>query len=87
MVLEHVINEWRSFRRALRGHDHSAFDALMTHAREHAGAASNAARLNPTESLFMAILLEHEKAIEQLKRELKTETTPEAKRAGECDDK
>ena len=68
MVLEHVINDWRSFRRALRIHDRDAFDALMTHGREHAAAASNAARLNPSEALFMAILVEHEKALERLKR-------------------
>ena len=68
MVLEHVINDWRSFRRALRVHDRDAFDALMTHGREHAAAASNAARLNPSEALFMAILVEHEKALERLER-------------------
>ncbi len=67
MVLEHVIGDWRAFRRALRIHDKAAFDAMMNRARLHAAAASNAARLNPLEALVMAILLEHEKELAQLK--------------------
>lgn len=68
MILEHVISEWHAFRRALRVHDRNTFDSMMTHGRQHAAAASNAARLNPTEALFMAILLEHEKELNALKR-------------------
>ena len=69
MVLEHVIHEWHAFRRALRNDDRQAFDRLMSRARLHGGAASNAARLNPTEALFMAVLVEHEKELERLKAE------------------
>ena len=78
MILEQVIGDWRNFRRALRTHDRDAFDAMMTSGRLHAAAASNAARLNPTEALFMAILLEHEKILEELKRKRKmvTENDP-----------
>ena len=71
MILEHVISDWRAFRRALRVHDRDTFDSMMTRGRLHAAAASNAARLNPTEALFMAILLEHEKELEALKRKQK----------------
>jgi hypothetical protein len=71
MILEHVINDWRAFRRALQLHDRTEYDAMMMHAREHAAAASNAARLNPTEALFMAILLEHEKELAALRRKLR----------------
>jgi hypothetical protein len=67
MILEHVIHDWHAFRRALRSGDRSAFDAMMLRARQHASAASNAARLNPTEALFMAILVEHEKELSHLK--------------------
>ena len=75
MILEHVIGDWGNFRRALRTHDRTAFDAMMTRARQHAAAASNAARLNPTEALLMAILLEHEKELAQVKRkDLQTTT-------------
>jgi hypothetical protein len=70
MILEHVIHDWHPFRRALRANDKKAFDSMMLRGRQHAAAASNAARLNPTEALFMAILVEHEKELEQL-RELK----------------
>jgi hypothetical protein len=71
MILEHVISDWRAFRRALRVHDRDTFDSMMTRGRQHAAAASNAARLNPTEALFMAILLEHEKELEALKHKHK----------------
>ena len=83
MILEHVINEWRAFRRALRLHDRTAFDTMMLRARQHAAAASNAARLSPTEALFMAILLEHEKDLDQLKQEEKSRGS--AKKDGETD--
>jgi hypothetical protein len=68
MILESVIHEWQTFRRALRTADRQAFDAMMNRARRHAGAASNAARLNPTEALFMAILVEHERVLMELEK-------------------
>ena len=86
MVLEHVIGDWRAFRRALRIRDRASFDNMMTHAREHAAAASNAARLNPVEALFMAILLEHEKELEVLKQKLRQKTPDAEKRTGEAGD-
>jgi len=57
MVLESVIAEWNGFRRALRKDERAAFDQMMKRAREHAAAATFSARLNPTEAMFMAILL------------------------------
>lgn len=69
MVLEHVIHDWQAFRRALRSEDRAAFDAMMLRARQHTAAASNAARLNPSEALFMAVLVEHEKELNRLKNE------------------
>jgi hypothetical protein len=68
MILESVIHEWQAFRRGLRSADRQAFDKMMTRARRHAGAASNAARLNPTEALFMAILVEHERVLQELEK-------------------
>jgi hypothetical protein len=76
MILEHVIGDWRTFRRALHIHDRTAYDNMMTHGRQHAAAASNAARLNPTEALFMAILLEHEKELVALKRKHQHQKQP-----------
>ena len=68
MVLESEIDEWLSFRRALRRHDKIAFDTMMIEARRHASACSNAVRLNPTEALLMAIVLEHEKELAELRK-------------------
>ena len=76
MILEHVIGDWRNFRRALRIHDRTTYDDMMNHGRQHAAAASNAARLNPTEALFMAILLEHEKELAALKRKQQHQNQP-----------
>ena len=79
MILEHSLGDWKTFRRALSMRDRAAFDAMMFRARLHAAAASNAARLNPTEALIMAILLEHEKELEKVKesRESKVEDANE----------
>ena len=74
MMLEHVISDWRTFRRALSMRDRTAFDTMMYRARLHAAAASNAARLNPTEALLMAILLEHENELEKVKESIESKS-------------
>lgn len=58
MLLEDEIKTWDTFRRALRKEDQEAFDRLMNGVRMHASASSNAARLNPFESLVMAALVD-----------------------------
>jgi hypothetical protein len=78
MILEHVISDWGTFRRALSLHDRAVFDAMMYRARLHAAASSNAARLNPTEALFMAILLEHEKELQELKKSIESRESMES---------
>jgi hypothetical protein len=70
MVLESEIAEWSNFRRALRKQDRSTFDDMMTDARKHASACGNAVRLNPTEALLMAIILEHEKELTELRKKV-----------------
>lgn len=70
MILESEIGEWELFRRALRRLDRDAFDSMMTKARLHASAGSNAVRLNPTEALLMAVILEHEKEIAELRKKI-----------------
>jgi hypothetical protein len=69
-VLEGMIDEWQGFRKALRKEDREAFDRLMDRARTHASAASYDTRVDPVESLFMSILLEQEKEIEELRKKL-----------------
>lgn len=58
MLLEDEIKTWDTFRKALRKEDQEAFDRLMSGVRMHASASSNAARLNPFESLVMAALVD-----------------------------
>jgi DNA repair ATPase RecN len=69
-VLEELIAEWEAFRKALRKQDREAFDRLMEKARTHASAASYDARLDPGESLFMSILVELERELEELREKL-----------------
>jgi hypothetical protein len=66
-----MIDEWQGFRKALRKEDKAAFDRLMDRARMHASAASYDTRVDPVESLFMSILLEQEKEIDELRKKLK----------------
>jgi hypothetical protein len=70
-VLEDMIDEWQGFRKALRKEDKAAFDRLMDRARMHASAASYDTLVDPVESLFMSILLEQEKEIDELRKKLK----------------
>jgi len=68
MLIDAEIERWRDFRKALKRHDRGAFDALMRKTREHASATSYMAPLDYFDCMCMAILLEHEKEIEELKR-------------------
>jgi len=69
-VLEELIADWEAFRKALRKQDREAFDRLMEKARMHASAASYDARLDPGESLFMSILVELERELDELRVKL-----------------
>ncbi|MCW4026168.1 MAG: hypothetical protein NWE76_01630, partial [Candidatus Bathyarchaeota archaeon] len=67
MILEHVIRKWDNFRRALRRDDREAFDKMMNKARMHSSASVYNIQVDPTESMFMSILLEQEKDLDRLK--------------------
>ena len=67
MVLEQVIRKWDGFRRALRRGDREIFDAMMNKARMHSSASIFNVHMDPTESMFMSIMLEQEKEIAHLK--------------------
>jgi hypothetical protein len=71
MHLEQVIRRWDNFRRALRREDRELFDAMMNKARMHSSASLFNVHLDPTESMFMSILLEQEKEISELRIKLK----------------
>lgn len=70
-VWEEERERWQKFRRALRKEDQTHFDRLFESARLHLQAGVYAANPWPLESMLMAMLLEHEKAISALEERLK----------------
>jgi hypothetical protein len=70
-VLEHEIQEWEKFRRALRKEDQHFLDGLFEKARLHAEAGVSVSRPWPFETILISILLEQEKVLAELKSKLK----------------
>ena len=83
LALERMAQQWNDFKRALRKDDREAFESLINRARMHASAATYAISLDPTESAFLSMLLEHEKELIQLK---KGRTTQERRLEGTVED-
>ena len=78
-VLEAEFESWNKFRRALRREDQEALDGLFAAAKYHVAAMVYASRLTPLEAILMGILVEHQKAITQLRgriRELEVTIQP-----------
>ena len=71
-VLEQEVQEWKKFRRGLRKEDQAFLDQLFEKARLHVQAGVYASRPWPFETILVSILLEHEKALFELKSKLKT---------------
>jgi len=69
-VWEEERQRWWKFRRALRKEDQEHLDRLFESARLHLQAGVYAANPCPLESMFMAMLLEHEKALEELAKKV-----------------
>ncbi len=69
-VWEEERERWRKFRRALRREDQAHLDRLFELARLHLQAGVYAANPWPLESIIMAMLLEHEKALSRLEERL-----------------
>jgi hypothetical protein len=65
-ALEHEIESWKDFKRALRPEEQKVFDKLMNFARIHADAGSLAARPMLSEHLFISFAIEQEKRIDLL---------------------
>jgi hypothetical protein len=74
-ILEHEIQEWKKFRRALRIEDQQFLDRLFEKAMLHMEAGMLASRPWPFETILISILLEHEKALFELRSKLKTKET------------
>ncbi len=69
-VFEQEVQEWRKFRRALRKEDQEFLDRLFEKARLHVQAGVYASRPWPFETILISILIEHEKALVELRRRL-----------------
>ncbi|MHA2429685.1 MAG: hypothetical protein ACXACC_01510 [Promethearchaeota archaeon] len=65
-ALEHEIESWKDFKRALRPEERRIFDKLMNYARIHADAGSLAGRPILSEILFISFAIEQEKRIKLL---------------------
>ncbi len=70
-VLEQEFQEWRKFRRGLRKEDQQFFDRLFEEARLHVQAGVYASNPWPLETILLSILIEHEKALVELRSKLK----------------
>jgi hypothetical protein len=64
---------WASFRRALPKADQALFDRLFDCAKRHVQAGVMLSRPWPFETIVMAVLLEHEKRIERILKQLEGE--------------
>jgi hypothetical protein len=67
-ALEHEIESWKDFKRALRPEEQKIFDRLMNFARIHADAGSLGARPMLSEVLFISFAIEQEKKIAFLEK-------------------
>jgi hypothetical protein len=83
-VLEQEVQEWKKFRRGLRKEDQQFLDRLFEEARLHVQAGVYASKPWPFETILISILLEHEKAIVELRSQLQA---LEEKREAPCEER
>ena len=70
MLLNAEIAKWREFRNGLSNDDRIIFDELMNSSKLHSSASSCSLRTNVFEALCMAIVMDHQKRLENLATEL-----------------
>jgi len=70
-ALEHEIQEWKKFRRALRKEDQQVLDQLFEKTRLYVEAGGCASRPWPFETILISMLLEQEKALAELGAKMK----------------
>jgi hypothetical protein len=73
-----MVQQWNDFKRALRKDDREAFEALVKSARMHASASTYAISVDPSESAFLSMLLEHEKELMRLRKALREDDGDDA---------
>lgn len=70
MALDRELQRWSGFARALRKEERAAFGRMMDACRNYASAGSNATRPVVFEAMAMSILLQQQKALNRLEKEL-----------------
>lgn len=70
-ALEHEIESWKDYKRALRPADQKVFDKLMNYARIHSDAGSLGARPLLSDILFISFAIEQEKKIALLEERVR----------------
>jgi hypothetical protein len=70
LALDTEIQTWNGFTKALRSDDREAFEQMTDACRNHASAGSNATRPEVFEPMVMSILLEQQKKLLRLEKEL-----------------
>jgi hypothetical protein len=69
-LVDRLYVDWGEYRRALRGAEKEAFDALFRKAKNHASAAQLVTEPDPLRAAMMGMLLEHELELARLRRRL-----------------
>ncbi len=72
-VLEAERSSWNKFRKSLSKEDREAFDRLFDRAHFHTSAAVYMSHPWPMETIFLSIILEHEKMIGDILDRIKEE--------------
>ena len=70
MALDREVQRWSGFSRALRKEDRDAFEQLIDVCRNYASAGSNATRPVLFEPMVLSILIDQQKTLNKLKKEL-----------------
>jgi len=70
LALDIELQTWKGFAQALRTDDKEAFERMTDACRNHASAGSNATRPELFEPMVMSILLEQQKRLMFLEKEL-----------------
>ncbi len=75
-IIDDEVASWSKFRRGLRKEDQEAFDEIFRAARLHLAENFYAMRTIPFESIMVSILVEQQKALHALRREIAALKTP-----------
>ena len=70
MALDREVQRWSGFARALRKEDREAFEQLIDICRNYSSAGSNATRPVLFEPMVLSILLDQQKTLNRLKKDL-----------------